>query len=431
MLRFRREVFHYDDIQGDDHGAGAAPDSQFHAAPAAGQPAATDLFAGRRGHRGPVSGDRRPGGRRRQQFGDLPHPGILQRLLLRIRHSGGAALRRARLRRHAPLRGQRPAAGRRHLGDRGDRHQHLVRRHPACDAHPRQHLPRRLPLPAGHLHRHPLHLLLQPAVEHHPRIGRQPHALLVPALLDGAEHRARPLLHPHARLGRAGSGRGDSRFAGRFSRALLRLHAPPFRDSAQHARRTAVPLAARPHAAGDRTADGIAVLDHGHRQHHAPKRQQRPRLGLRGGLHGRRAHQDVRHLAFREPRHGDGHLHGPQLRRREARTHLAGHQGRRGADARLRTLRLRRADGRFRPAGAALHRSVAERDSRRHAAVPPRGELFPAGARPALHPALYNPGRRLHESGDAVGRLGDDRPHGGQPVGRTGPGLHRRLLRRR
>ena len=28
------------------------------------------------------------------------------------------------------------------------------------------------------------------------------------------------------------------------------------------------------------------------------------------------------------------------------------------------------------------------------------------------------------------GRLGDDRPHGGQPVGRTGPGLHRRLLRR-
>lgn len=38
------------------------------------------------------------GGRRRQQFGDLPHPGILQRLLLRIRHSGGAALRRARLR---------------------------------------------------------------------------------------------------------------------------------------------------------------------------------------------------------------------------------------------------------------------------------------------------------------------------------------------
>ena len=37
------------------------------------------------------------------------------------------------------------------------------------------------------LHRHPLHLLLQPAVEHHPRIGRQPHALLVPALLDGAE----------------------------------------------------------------------------------------------------------------------------------------------------------------------------------------------------------------------------------------------------
>jgi len=34
-------------------------------------------------------------------------------------------------------------------------------------------------------------------------------------------------------------------------------------------------------------ADGIAVLDHGHRQHHAPKRQQRPRLGLRGGLHGR------------------------------------------------------------------------------------------------------------------------------------------------
>lgn len=65
----------------------------------------------------------------------------------------------------------------------------------------------------------------------------------------------------------------------------------------------------------------------------------------------------------------------------------------------------------------------------RHAAVPPRGELFPAGARPALHPALYDPGRRLHESGDAVGRLGDDRPHGGQPVGRTGPGLHRRLLR--
>lgn len=58
------------------------------------------------------------------------------------------------------------------------------------------------------------------------------------------------------------------------------------------------------------------------------------------------------------------------------------------------------------------------------------GELFPAGARPALHPALYDPGRRLHESGDAVGRLGDDRPHGGQPVGRTGPGLHRRLLRR-
>ena len=49
---------------------------------------------------------------------------------------------------------------------------------------------------------------------------------------------------------------------------------------------------------------------------------------------------------------------------------------------------------------------------------------------PALHPALYDPGRRLHESGDAVGRLGDDRPHGGQPVGRTGPGLHRRLLRR-
>lgn len=101
-----------------------------------------------------------------------------------------------------------------------------------------------------------------------------------------------------------------------------------------------------------------------------------------------------------------------------------------GLMARLRTLRLRRADGRFRPAGAALHRSVAERDSRRHAAVPPRGELFPAGARPALHPALYDPGRRLHESGDAVGRLGDDRPHGGQPVGRTGPGLHRRLLRR-
>ena len=80
--------------------------------------------------------------------------------------------------------------------------------------------------------------------------------------------------------------------------------------------------------------------------------------------------------------------------------------------------------------GYALFASVAERDSRRHAAVPPRGELFPAGARPALHPALYDPGRRLHESGDAVGRLGDDRPHGGQPVGRTGPGLHRRLLRR-
>lgn len=47
-----------------------------------------------------------------------------------------------------------------------------------------------------------------------------------------------------------------------------------------------------------------------------------------------------------------------------------------------------------------------------------------------LHPALHHSGRRLHESGDAFGRVGDDRADSRQPLRRAGLRVYRRLFRR-
>lgn len=77
---------HHDPIEGDDRRAALAADFQFYAAPPAGQPSATDLFAGRRRNRRKVSGYRRAGFGRGEHLRRVPHSGLLQRLLRRFRH---------------------------------------------------------------------------------------------------------------------------------------------------------------------------------------------------------------------------------------------------------------------------------------------------------------------------------------------------------
>lgn len=82
------------------------------------------------------------------------------------------------------------------------------------------------------------------------------------------------------------------------------------------------------------------------------------------------------------------------------------------------------------PAGPAVRRWLRDRDSGGYGAVSARFRFVFPCAGTALHPALHHSGRRLHESGDAFGRVGDDRADSRQPLRRAGLRVYRRLLRR-
>ena len=79
---------------------------------------------------------------------------------------------------------------------------------------------------------------------------------------------------------------------------------------------------------------------------------------------------------------------------------------------------------------AAVRRWLRDRDSGGYGAVSARFRFVFPCAGTALHPALHHSGRRLHESGDAFGRVGDDRADSRQPLRRAGLRVYRRLLRR-
>lgn len=421
----------YGDIdEGTDVGTAAAADSQLYAAPAYGQPPAADLFAGRCRDRGAVSGDRRPGVGRSQHLGRVSHPRVLQRLLRRIRNPRGSEVRGAGLRRDAPLRLRQPAPGGRHVGGCRSGDELLVRGYSADHADAREYLSGGLCLPARHLPRHSLHVLLQPAGLRDPCAGRQPDAVLVPALFDRAQYRARPLLHSGARVGRRGSRHSDGLLAGGVGRTLLPLYDAAFRGAPGRCFGTEVQRQAGPQAAFDRRADGVAVLDHGRRKHHAPERQQCAGHGLRGGVHGGRADQDVLHVSVRKPRDRHGDLRRTELRRRETRAGLAGREGQLADDDDLLGVHLLRADDVRAAAGPAVRRWLRDRDSGGYGAVSARFRFVFPCAGTALHPALHHSGRRLHESGDAFGRVGDDRADSRQPLRRAGLRVYRRLLRR-
>ena len=81
-------------------------------------------------------------------------------------------------------------------------------------------------------------------------------------------------------------------------------------------------------------------------------------------------------------------------------------------------------------AGPAVRRWLRDRDSGGYGAVSARFRFVFPCAGTALHPALHHSGRRLHESGDAFGRVGDDRADSRQPLRRAGLRVYRRLLRR-
>ena len=86
-----------------DRGAACPSDSCLCAAPARWQPPAAVLFPGRRRHRGTVPGHHRPCGRGGQQFGAVPHPGVLHGAGRRYGHTRGTEFRGTRVWAHALL----------------------------------------------------------------------------------------------------------------------------------------------------------------------------------------------------------------------------------------------------------------------------------------------------------------------------------------
>ena len=143
-------------------------------------PPATDVSHHRRSHRRALDWRRCIGCRGRVEQHHVPHHGLLQRFLRRLRYPRSAGLWRRRLPQDALLCEQCLA----HSSGAGRGHHaafmRAVRPHPETRQHAGRHLPRRLRVPIPAVLHHPFHHRLQPLCRADPRLGQLQTALLFP-----------------------------------------------------------------------------------------------------------------------------------------------------------------------------------------------------------------------------------------------------------
>lgn len=120
---------------------------------------------------------------------------------------------------------------------------------------------------------------------------------------------------------------------------------------------------------------------------------------------------------------------GQKLRCRQARTYMAGCQGKRADDDSLLGVHFCSADGWSQNVYSIVCRGFGSGNSERCGAFPAYICLFLPDTWFALYFALYNSGSRLYQSGYAFGCFRNDSPYSDQFAGSSGVRLYRCLLR--